>query len=574
MKEQRNKITGNDLRKELFRGNYGYIALGIISAVLLAGINLFLQWMVQQLMDVLSGTPGSFSLNVLLGMALGMLLVLFVIELINYVSKPRLLSRSIKQYTDFAFSKLSEKSISAFTGENSANYISALSNDTNVIQTNYVESTFTVIMQCLSFVGALTMMLLYSPILTIVAIGLTSLPIIASIITGDKLAKFETDLSNKNTALIATIKDSIGGFSVVKSFKAEKEIAQIVKESSLQVADAKAKKNAQEVIIGWISGTAGIVAQLGVLFVGAYMLYAGYNLSSGTVLAFTLLMNFVVEPISTVPALLSKRKAAKALMNKLADAINENVSEGGKEISSDLKHGIELNGVSFAYNEGEDVLKDINYHFEAGKSYAIVGGSGSGKSTLLNLLMQGHMGYRGEILFDKEELREINTASLYDVISIIQQNVFVFNRSIVDNITMFKDFEEKEIRRAIEQSGLAKLFDEKGKDYMCGENGSALSGGEKQRISIARSLLRRTPVLLVDEATAALDNQTAQHVLESILQLKDLTRIVVTHDLDENILKQYDEILVLKNGTIWEKGTFNGLMEQKGYFYSLYSVNQ
>ncbi len=574
MKEQKNKITGNDLRKELFRGNYGYIALGILSAILLAGLNLFLQWMVQQLMDVLAGTPGNFSLNELLGMALGMLLVLFVMELIDYVSKPRLLSRSIKQYTDFAFSKLSEKNISAFTGENSANYISALSNDTNVIQTNYVESTFTVIMQCISFVGALTMMLMYSPVLTVVAIGLTSLPIIASIITGNKLAKFEEDLSNKNVGFIATIKDSISGFSVVKSFKAEEEITEIVKESSLQVSNAKAKKNEREVIIDLISTTAGIVAQLGVLFVGAYMLYAGYNISSGTVLAFTLLMNFVVEPIAKVPTMLAKRKAARKLMDKLAEAINENVSEGGKEISSDLKYGIELNNVSFAYNEGEDVLKNISYCFDAGKSYAIVGGSGSGKSTLLNLLMQSHMGYRGEILFDKEELREINTASLYDVMSIIQQNVFVFNRSIVDNVTMFKDFEENEIHRAIEQSGLATLFREKGKDYMCGENGSALSGGEKQRISIARSLLRRTPVLLVDEATAALDNQTAQHVLESILQLKELTRIVVTHDLDEGILKQYDEILVLKNGTIWEKGTFDGLMKQKGYFYSLYSVNQ
>ena len=139
---------------------------------------------------------------------------------------------------------------------------------------------------------------------------------------------------------------------------------------------------------------------------------------------------------------------------------------------------------------------------------------------------------------------------------------------------MFRNFKEEEIRRAIEQSGLAELFEEKGKDYLCGENGNALSGGEKQRISIARSLLRRTPVLLVDEATAALDNRTAQHVQESILRLKNLTRIVVTHDLEECTLKHYDEILVLKNGTIWENGTFDTLMEEKGYFYSLYSVNQ
>lgn len=574
MKERKSRVTGKDLRKELFRGNEAFVVLGVLSAIILAGVNLFLQWMLQQLMDVLAGKPGNFMLKELLYMALGMLLVLFIMEFIDYISKPQLKSRSIKQYTDYAFAKLSEKNISAFAGENSSYYISALSNDATVIQTNFVENTFTVIVQCLYFIGALTMMLLYSPLLTAVAIGFTSLPIIASIITGNKLAKLEADLSDKNAGFIATVKDAIGGFSVVKSFKAEKEIGEIVQEGSREVEKAKVKKSQREVIIDLISSTAGIVAQLGVFFVGAYMIAANFNISSGTVLAFTTLMSFVVGPITTVPTLFAKRKAAKALMDKLADAINENVSEGGVEISSDLQQGIELSDVSFGYEEGEDVLKNINYRFEAGKSYAIVGGSGSGKSTLLNLLMQSNKGYRGEIRFDKEELRQINTESLYEMMSIIQQNVFVFNRSIRDNITMFKDFEETEIQKAIEQSGLAALLDDKGNDYMCGENGSALSGGEKQRISIARSLLRKTPVLLVDEATAALDNQTAQHVLESILQLKDLTRIVVTHDLEENILRQYDEILVLKNGTIWEKGSFEYLMNQKDYFYSLYSVSQ
>lgn len=574
MKEKKNRVTGKDLRKELFRGNGVYVVLGVMGAILLAAINIFLQWMLQQLMDVLAGTPGRFQLKELLLIAIGMLFVLFTLEALDYIAKPRLQARSIKQYTDFAFAKLSEKNISAFAGENSSYYISALSNDATVIQTNYVENTFTVIVQCLYFVGAFSMMIVHSPLLTAIAIGFTSLPVIASIITGNKLAKLETELSNKNAGFIATIKDAISGFSVVKSFKAEQEVGEIVKESSLQVAKAKAKKTQREVVIDLISSTAGIIAQLGVFFVGAFMIARGSHISSGTVLMFTTLMSFVVGPITTVPTLFAKRKAAKALMVKLADAINENVLEGGKEISADLKQGIELKGVSFGYEEGEDVLKDINYCFDAGKSYAIVGGSGSGKSTLLNLLMQSRSDYRGEILFDKEELRQINTASLYDVMSIIQQNVFVFNRSIVDNITMFKDFEDKEIQRAIEQSGLVTLIEEKGKDYMCGENGSALSGGEKQRISIARSLLRKTPVLLVDEATAALDNETAQHVLESILKLKNLTRIVVTHDLEENILKQYDEILVLKNGTIWEKGSFEHLMNQKDYFYSLYSVSQ
>lgn len=574
MKEEKKKITANDLRRELFRGNYGFVALGILSAILITGCNLFLQWMIKQLIDLLSGIPDSFSLQELLGMLLELFVVIIFIRIINYIAKPRLLSRSMKQYTDFAFRRLSEKNISAFTGENSSSYISALSNDISVIQANYVENTDTVIQNCLSFIGALTMMFFYSPLLTIVALVLTSLPILATLATANRLAKYEEALSHKNAAFLATIKDAVSGFSVIKSFKAEKEIAGVVEESSLQVCRTKASKIKQEQVIRAIGSMAAIVAQLGVLFTGAFLVHLGHDLSPGIIIVLTFLMNFVITAIDVLPPALAQRKAAKALINKLADLINENISETGKVIPSRLKQGIRLNNVSFAYNGGEDVLSNVSCHFAAGKSYAIVGASGSGKSTLLHLLMQGHGGYRGEILFDRDELRTINTASLYDIISIIQQNVFVFNRSILDNITMLKHFENAEINTALEQSGLTSFIAEKGKDYLCGENGSALSGGEKQRISIARSLLHKTPVLLVDEATSSLDARTAHHISESILGLKDLTRIVVTHHLHESILNRYDEILVLKNGTIWEKGTFTALMEQKGYFYSLYSVSQ
>ena len=172
------------------------------------------------------------------------------------------------------------------------------------------------------------------------------------------------------------------------------------------------------------------------------------------------------------------------------------------------------------------------------------------------------------------EVKNISSESLYDIVSMIQQNVFVFNASIRDNITMFHEFPKVEVDRAIELSGLSKLIADRGEDYLCGENGSGLSGGEKQRISIARSLLKQSQVLLVDEATAALDARTAYQVSSAILDLSGLTRIVVTHALDEALLKRYDCILTLKNGSIAEADTFDRLMENKGYFYSLYTVAQ
>ena len=249
-------------------------------------------------------------------------------------------------------------------------------------------------------------------------------------------------------------------------------------------------------------------------------------------------------------------------------------SREGSETLNRLEHGIRLENVSFAYEPGKTVLHGINAEFEAGRAYALVGGSGSGKSTLLNLLMAAETNYSGHIFADGIELSDISTESLYGTIAAIQQNVFVFNASIKDNVSMFRDFPKTEMDEAIARAHLGALIRERGEDYLCGENGSGLSGGEKQRISIARSLLKKSSVLLADEVTAALDAQTAHRVSSDILDLQGITRIVVTHTLEESLLRRYDKIFVLRGGRIEEAGSFADLMANKGYFYALFTVAQ
>ena len=237
-----------------------------------------------------------------------------------------------------------------------------------------------------------------------------------------------------------------------------------------------------------------------------------------------------------------------------------------------LRDGITIDHLTYGYHESAPVLNDVSVRFEAGKSYAIVGTSGSGKSTLVNLLMGSSNDYQGSIRFDQHELRTIAAESLYGLVSVVQQNVFIFDDTIRNNITMFRHFDEKLVQQATEKAGLTPLLAERGEDYICGENGSGLSGGERQRISIARCLLRQTPVLLIDEATAALDAATAYSVSAAILAIEGLTRIVVTHRLEEPLLRKYDEILVLKNGEICERGSFDALMARREQFYSLFNV--
>ena len=177
--------------------------------------------------------------------------------------------------------------------------------------------------------------------------------------------------------------------------------------------------------------------------------------------------------------------------------------------------------------------------------------------------------YDGSILFDDTELRKISEESLYRLISTIQQNVFIFDDSIGNNITLYQSLPAEKISRAIRQSGLDGLVREKGEAYPCGENGNQLSGGEKQRISIARGLLRDAPILLMDEATAALDAETSLMVEDAVLSIDGLTRIVVTHKLQPDLLRRYDQILVMDRGMLAETGRYEDLLAQRGLFYSL-----
>jgi len=312
----------------------------------------------------------------------------------------------------------------------------------------------------------------------------------------------------------------------------------------------------------------------GIFLIGAYLAISGSNISAGSVLIFVQLLNYIINPIETIPQALAEMKSSKALIAKLSDALSQNIREEGTSSKTELQKEICLDSLSFSYNNEKMILNNISYSFEKGKKYCLVGASGSGKSTLLNLLMASCSKYSGAIRYDNTELREIDSNALYEMISVIQQKVFIFNASIRDNITMFGEYSKADVDRAIEMSGLESVIKEKGSDYLCGENGSGLSGGEKQRISIARSLLKKSQVLLVDEATASLDAETAYQVSSSILGLSGITGVVVTHSLDEALLKQYDSILTLKNGSIVESGSFNELISQKGYFYSLYTIAQ
>lgn len=568
------KPLEKQLRGQFFYKNIPIFCLAVFAALAAGSLNLILSWIIQQLMDTAAGKSGALSFRTLLLISAGFVLLCAGLSLLNYASQPRFLERAMRQYKDFAFKKLTGKSISSFRDESAAGYLSALTNDAVSIETNYLAQMLAMITKAVTFIGALLLMCRYSLLMTAIAAGLTVLPMIASLLTGNRLQTVESRVSERNGEFTAALSDCLAGFTVVKNFKAEREIFRLFAQSNKALEHEKFTGRRIKTLVGMIGAVTGIFAQLGVFIAGVYLSMKGGSMTPGAVVLFVNLMNFIISPIAELPGLLACRKAALGLVDKLAAALERSSSREGSETLNKLEHGIRLENVSFAYEPGKTVLHGINAEFEAGKAYALVGGSGSGKSTLLNLLMAAETNYSGHILADGIELSDISTESLYGTMAAIQQNVFVFNASIKDNVSMFRDFPKTEMDEAIARAHLGALIRERGEDYLCGENGSGLSGGEKQRISIARSLLKKSSVLLADEVTAALDAQTAHRVSSDILDLQGITRIVVTHTLEESLLRRYDKIFVLRGGRIEEAGSFADLMANKGYFYALFTVAQ
>ena len=568
------KPLGKQLRGQFFYKNIPIFCLAVFAALAAGSLNLILSWIIQQLMDTAAGESGALSFRTLLLISAGFVLLCAGLSLLNYASQPRFLERAMRQYKDFAFKKLIGKSISSFRDESAAGYLSALTNDAASIETNYLAQMLAMITKAVTFIGALLLMCRYSLLMTAIAAGLTVLPLIASLLTGNRLQAVESRVSERNGEFTAALSDCLAGFTVVKNFRAEREIFRLFAQSNKALEHEKFTGRRIKMLVGMIGAVTGIFAQLGVFIAGVYLSMKGGSMTPGAVVLFVNLMNFIISPIAELPGLLACRKAALGLVDKLAAALERSSSREGSETLNRLEHGIRLENVSFAYEPGKTVLHGINAEFEAGRAYALVGGSGSGKSTLLNLLMAAETNYSGHILADGIELSDISTESLYGTMAAIQQNVFVFNASIKDNVSMFRDFPKTEMDEAIARAHLGALIRERGEDCLCGENGSGLSGGEKQRISIARSLLKKSSVLLADEVTAALDAQTAHRVSSDILDLQGITRIVVTHTLEESLLRRYDKIFVLRGGRIEEAGSFADLMANKGYFYALLTVAQ
>lgn len=555
------------------RKNYVMTVISlIISAITDVSLAFVLLYVFKAFEEKSAGTANSTATLIMALIFAALFCVFYVVfKLIkrNYMNK--YLKTALAQFKDYVFGKILNKSIAGYAHESSAKFISAFSNDLSSIELNYLTGTLNIIGSMLTFVGSAIAMIVIEPLLGALMVAAAVLCLAISLVYGRKLISKESKTAHENMTFIDQVKDLLNGFIVIKSFKAENEVQEIFRGRNIELESSKQSRRVTSDTVTILGDITSLIITV-VLFAGGFM----FGIHTGMLMAFIQLANYMLGPVRQLGAGLSNRRAALGLIERISEAIENDVvdTDAEKEKLTGIGKGIDFENLSFAYENDKEALHGVSLHFDSGKSYAIVGSSGSGKSTLLKLMMGFYPDYTGSLKINGQEMRDVSIDSLYDYVSVIQQDVFLFNSTIHNNITMFRDFDENDVASAAERAGLSRLIAEKGADYLCGESGHNLSGGEKQRVAIARCLIRNTPVLLMDEATAALDSETAFSVTNEILNIDGLTRIIVTHGLEEALLRRYDEIIVVQNGRIAEQGHYDDLMQKKGYFYSLYNVFQ
>ena len=371
--------------------------------------------------------------------------------------------------------------------------------------------------------------------------------------------------------------ESITGITDIKVMGLEKKFYSDWLSNFNRQLRSSEKRSIWTVLLNIPSSTVQFVLPLSVLFIGGYSLIEG-QISLGTLVAFSTMALSFINPITTIGLAYSEIVSLKSYIQRIHDVIETEVEEYNPEKESELKRlkgNIEINNLSFRYNKySKDILKNIDLTIDSGETVAIVGKSGSGKSTLAKLLLQLYTPTEGEIKFDGVSANEFSKKQLRSQFGSVLQETVLFNKSILENIILEKEgISEERLLSACHRADILDdiLTSPIGFETIVSEQGTNFSGGQRQRLILARAFVKEPSILILDEATSALDNLSEKRIDKNISELNS-TRIIIAHRL--STIKNANKIVVLDDGAIIETGTHKELYSKKGFYYDLYNASE
>lgn len=449
-------------------------------------------------------------------------------------------------------SRIFNKNINEFQKDNNAKYVSTLTNDVNTIEANYIDGIYEVIVGAVYFIVGVAVIAYVSPIALAAGIGIGAFSSIISILLNKPIQKHHTHRSELYEEYTSYIKEVLSAFHIIKSNNLNEKVKKDFFNKSHAIQQKGYVIDRISTYIFSFQNLNMMLSLFALLGITSLMAIRG-SLTLGAVILIINNMEKIMMPIMKVGEWLPKILATKKLFIKIEDTLKNHDNYEETINLEKFQGSIDFKNVSFGY-EDEDVLKDINLSLKKGEKYLVIGPSGGGKSTLLKLLRKYFSPKYGEISVDKKNLKDITKTSYFRHISNIEQQVFLFEDTLKNNITLYKDSSEEEINTAIERAGLRDFVQSlpQGLDTIIYDNGKNISGGEKSRVAIARGLLQSTDIIFLDEAFASLDSKIAKEIENTILSLEGITVVNVSHVIFEDTKNKYDNVFVVKN-----KGVFS-----------------
>ena len=549
-----------------------FLIVPIVAMIIVLGIDSFFPYLQKIFVDdILLGSDKS-KLGLFFGVFLGLSLLRGILGYIKEFLFDKFSLNVSKEIRMDLFKKIQSFEFSFFDSTNTGELMSRIGEDVDIVWETISYGLRLLIEGIILFIISVTIMMSMSPSLTIICLVIL-LPVgVLAILVNKKFHRNYSKISDKVADINLMAQQDIAGIRLVKAFAREKyETEKFLKVNKdyydLNITQARILSNFLPVIDLLTNLT-----PVAMIIYGGYLVIKG-NITMGTLLAFSsyiLNLSFCVKNIGGLVNMMSQNRAS---MDKIFNILKRKPQITSMENSYNpdkVKGEIEFKNVSFRYNE-EEVLKKINLKIPAGSTVAIMGETGCGKSSILSLIGRHYDVSSGEVLIDGVNVKKWNLDSLRENMAVVFQDTFLFSDSIKDNIDFGGNKNEDEIIEAAKDSCAYDFIKEmpEGFETEVGERGLGLSGGQKQRLAIARALVRKTPILILDDATSALDMETEFNVLKNLSKKQDkATTFIIAHRISG--VKDADIILFMKDGEIVEMGDHESLLKKKGYYYSVY----
>ena len=455
------------------------------------------------------------------------ILILFIKQIVN-AHTIRLMKNDLRMKIS---NKITSLSYQEFHEKDSGNYVSWLTNDVQQITEQTFSNFFSVVDNISTAIFSFLAMLKLNLYIGLIAIILFFITTIFPQYLSKLMIKITKEKSQSQELFVEKIKETIMGYNIFKVYNTFSVFTNRIKKSSNEVENTFFKYNKMEAIVSILIVGLNLISQV-ILLVVTIFLSINNLTPIGAVLSVGNLAGSFFSGIGAVIKSISILKSSQPIFEKFS-VKNEDIN------LLDIKSidSITFKNISYNYSD-KQVLDNINISFEKGHKYVITGESGSGKSTLLKILIGFLKDYNGNVLYDNTELREISPTSIYNNISYIDQNIYLFNGTIKENITLGQDFSDDDLYDALTKSCLINFINElpNGINTIIKENGKNISGGQRQRIALARALIRKINFIILDEGTSALDKENAKEIEDTLISSKDLCVIFVTHNLRNEIL--------------------------------------